>query len=196
MRYYPDELYHFGVKGMKWGVRRNRSRGSDGKKLTPEQRAARKARLKKAGKIAANAAGLALIGAGIYAQHKSGKRLINAGDRVSQAFLGRGFTSGEFSTLNGANRRRTAKTVARVGAGLGALALSEKLRKQSYEAKNGVDAANKRRASRVVGIAGGLTAPAVATLPYAAYRFRDNDKRFRASIDRNTGGRKRRKKRK
>ena len=29
---YNSELYHFGVKGMKWSIRRNRSAGSKKKK--------------------------------------------------------------------------------------------------------------------------------------------------------------------
>lgn len=37
---YPDYLMHFGVKGMHWGVRKDRgSRGSGRRALTPEQRA-------------------------------------------------------------------------------------------------------------------------------------------------------------
>lgn len=189
MQYYPDELYHFGVKGMKWGVRRNR-------RSTPEQRASKQERMRKARKIAARAAGLAIIGAGIYAQHQSGKRIIDSSNRIARTHLGREFTADELSNLHRANRRRTARTIARTGIGLSALAYSEKLRKQSYESKNGLDAVQKRRASRTAGIAGALSAPAIATLPYAAYRYRDEDRRFKESISQKNSRTKRKRKKK
>lgn len=89
---YPDYLMHFGIKGMKWGVRRfqnkdgsytplglkrhgNGTSGGSGKARagSGSNAEARKARLKKAAKIAAIAGGTALAGYGAYRLAKSGK---------------------------------------------------------------------------------------------------------------------------
>lgn len=94
---YPDYLAHFGIKGMKWGVRRyqnkdgsytkqglarrygasggSRSSGSSGKARggSGSNAEARKAKIKKAAMIAAGVAGTAALGYGAYRLAKSGK---------------------------------------------------------------------------------------------------------------------------
>ena len=81
---YSDELYHFGIKGMKWGRRRfqnkdgsytkqglARERANDHKQLTDKERAARR---KKISTYARNAAVAAAIAGGAYLYAKKSRQ--------------------------------------------------------------------------------------------------------------------------
>lgn len=73
-----SELYHYGVKGMKWGVRRQQQKNGSlatagrkkysgaGRLTESEMQAAKKAKVKKAVKIGAAVAGTALAAYGTY----------------------------------------------------------------------------------------------------------------------------------
>lgn len=67
---YDDYLAHYGVKGMKWGVRRRSDNSSGSKKSdrTPEEQAARKDRNRK---IAKGAAAAALVAGGVAVAYAS-----------------------------------------------------------------------------------------------------------------------------
>ena len=70
---YPDELYHYGILGMKWGIRKERPQGTGRKKKLTKQQ---KERIKKI----AIGAGIttAAIGTGVVA-YKGGKQLKTIG---------------------------------------------------------------------------------------------------------------------
>lgn len=70
--YNTNELYHHGVKGMKWGVRRaQRKAAREARKaaLTPEQR--KKSKIKKTVGIGAAVVGITLAAFGGYKLHKA-----------------------------------------------------------------------------------------------------------------------------
>lgn len=98
MRRYPDELYHFGIKGMKWGVRRfqrrDGTRTSAGKKrYSSKDSQARKERIKRIAKGAA-IAGLAI--GGTYLAYKNR-------DKIGGLIRG-GSKKGSLTNLNDQNR--------------------------------------------------------------------------------------------
>ena len=84
---YEDELYHYGVKGMKWGVRKAQTSSSANKNYNSKQRKERKEKIKKTAKKGAKKAVKALStigslyltdqlfygGAGTRAAGKAGK---------------------------------------------------------------------------------------------------------------------------
>ena len=86
-----NELYHYGVKGMKWGVRRNRSlsKGSQKKASSNKSEAqARREKIKKAAIIGAAVVGTTLAAYGTYKaskylKEKAGKLSYESGKKYA-----------------------------------------------------------------------------------------------------------------
>lgn len=92
---YGDELYHHGVKGMKWGVRRQmqtsiNSRRQRQMQMSPEERQAqRKRRVKRAAAVGATiaVAGLAAYGGHKYKNLKNEMNTMNSRIKLGQALV-------------------------------------------------------------------------------------------------------------
>ena len=187
---YTDELYHFGVKGMKWGVRHGRQSSGqprhtgNGKrrKLTKEQ----KDRLKKAGVIALQTAGALYVGNQLrknLANYKKYDDFRNyAYKRTAEHDVGRALKFDKFARR--LNVGQAALGTAAVVGGVTALHNSEKLRKASMREKDEAKAKKLRRTSRGLEVAGTVINPA-AGVPYAVTRaikkehIRANQKKYK-----------------
>ena len=87
-----NELYHYGVKGMKWGVRRNRSLSTGNPKKASYNKSeaqARREKIKKAAIIGTAVAGTALAAYGTYKaskylKEKAGKLSYESGKKYAK----------------------------------------------------------------------------------------------------------------
>lgn len=109
---YQDYLMHFGVPGMKWGVRKQRLtsnvRVARSNKSPSQQKAERKAKAKKAVKVGAVVAGsvLAAYGASKLIKSKSMKIQIQKGEEAYNKIMDRGhYTKTSIATFKDGTSR-------------------------------------------------------------------------------------------
>jgi hypothetical protein len=100
MLYNVDELYHYGVKGMKWGVRRSRNKNGSSNSASPFERAKRRAISKEQAALIRDTAnvntkapaGKHLLVPGKYAQRRGGalyqsRHIVNDKGKVVLSYI-------------------------------------------------------------------------------------------------------------
>lgn len=145
---YEDYLAHYGVKGMKWGVSRNRTdKSSSSKKassdLTPEEQASRKARRKKIAIGVGAAVGVAaVVGVSAMGAKKiqSGKAAASVVSeltkKVSVEDAVRKMQAGEKQKVRDAQSKMAADMQARLDASAKAHAKTDRILRQNPDASS------------------------------------------------------------
>lgn len=143
--YSTNELYHFGVKGMHWGVRRyqnqdgsytSKGRGRYDNTGESSKKSSRKSKLKKAAKIGAGAAAAGLAAYGAYRLAKSGK--LGAAASVVKRKASRSVNSAQYHATKIKNelayRRATRKPIGKSLKGLSG-PTSSRFQRASYRVR-------------------------------------------------------------
>lgn len=153
---YDDYLMHYGVKGMKWGKRKNRSSSEKKPERSPEEQEARKARRKKIAIGVGAAVGVAaVVGVGVMSANKiqSGKKAAEAVSdltmKMSIEDAVRKMQAGEKQKARDAQYKMAADMQARLKASAKAQAKTDRILRQSPDVSSSPFRNTKRHQRKI-----------------------------------------------
>lgn len=137
-----DELYHFGVKGMKWGHRKSRASSGERKKMTSDQKKAL------AKKVALAGLGIAATAGAAYAiKNNYSDKVLKPGASIHKVQIG---TPGAYSGMYASyNKKDARKYFGRHANNISTFAGTNGVYNNEYTLKNGARIASPHKAKKI-----------------------------------------------